>query len=115
MSWYISVYEPTRASIIKDLSKYPDGLGGIIYNGQPLEPNKEHPVPKGSTIEYYVIAQRVSGTEPIWIRLLVNGVEVDRATGTTSAVLSGALIAGGDMTIVFEAGHGSIKDDEWGC
>ena len=29
-----------KASIIKDLSKYPDGLGGIIYNGQPVELGK---------------------------------------------------------------------------
>jgi len=114
MSWYISVYEPTRASIIKDLSKYPDGLGGIIIGGRAYSPGS-YSVQKGTTIEYYVIAQRVSGTEPIWLRLIVNGSEVDRATGTTSAVLSGALTADRDMTIRFEAGHGSIKDDEWGC
>ena len=115
MTWHITVYAPTKASIVKDLSKYPDGLGGVIYNGRPLEPNKEHPVLKGSTIEYYVMAVRTQGTEPIWLRLLVNGSEVDRATGTTSAVLSGALTADRDMTIRFEAGHGSVKDDEWGC
>ena len=114
MTWYISVYEPTKASIIKDLTKYPDGLGGIIIGGKAYSPGS-YSVQKGTTIEYYVMAQRVSGTEPIWVRILVNDVEVDRATGTTSATLSGALTADRDMTIEFEAGHGSVKDDTWGC
>jgi len=78
--------EAPKASIIKDLSKYPDGLGGIIYNGQPLEPNKEHPVPKGSKVEYFAFAQNIGGPGDIWIRLLVNGVEVDRAVGTSPTI-----------------------------
>jgi len=115
MSWKITPLVATKASIVKDLRRYPDGLGGVIYNGRALEPNKEHPVPKGSVIEYYVIAERTQGTESIWLRILVNDSEYRRATGTTTAVLSGTLTVNGDMTIVFEAGHGSTRDDTWGC
>jgi len=106
--------EAPKASIVKDLSKYPDGLGGIIYNGQPLEPNKEHPVPKGSKVEYFAFAQNIGGPGDIWIRLLVNGVEVDRAEGTSPAI-SGTITVNDDITLKFEAGHGDVVDDEWGC
>jgi len=103
-----------KASIVKDLSRYPDGLGGIIYNGQVLEPNKEHPIPKGSKVEYFAMAQNVGGSGNIWIRLLVNGVEVDRAEGGSPAI-SGTITVNADMELKFEAGHGDVKDDEWGC
>ena len=104
----------SKASIVKDLSRYPDGLGGIIYNGQALEPNKEHPVPKGSKVEYFAMAQNVGGPGNIWIRLLVNGQEADRAEGTSPAI-SGTITVDRDMDLKFEAGHGDRKDDEWGC
>ena len=110
----IYVVEPPHARIIKDLSKYPNGLGGIIYNGQALEPNKEHPVPKGSKIEYLAMAQNVGGPGNIWIRLLVNGVEVDKAEGGSPAI-SGTITVDRDMELKFEAGHGDVVDDEWGC
>ena len=103
-----------KASIVKDLSWYPDGLGGIIYNGRALEPNKDHPVPKGSVIEYFAMAQNIGGSGDIWIRLLVNGSEVDRAEGILPAI-SGTITVDRDMTIKFEAGHGDVVDDDWGC
>ena len=106
--------EVPKASIVKDLSKYPGGLGGVIYNGQVLEPNKDHPVPKGSKVDYLAMAQNIGGPGDIWIRLLVNGSEVDRAEGTSPAI-SGTITVDGDMTIKFEAGHGDVADDDWGC
>ena len=103
-----------KASIIKDLSKYPDGLGGIIYNGQPVELGKEKYVPKGSKLEYFATAQNTGAPGDIWIRLLVNGVEVDRAEGSLPTI-SGTITVNDDVELKFEAGHGDVVDDEWGC
>jgi len=105
----IYVVELPHARIIKDSSRY-----GIFYNGRALEPGKEHQILKGSKIEYFAMAQNVGGPGNIWIRLLVNGVEVDRAEGGSPAI-KGTITVDRDMTIKFEAGHGDVKDDEWGC
>ena len=103
-----------KASIVKDLSKYPDGLGGIIYNGQPVELGKEKYVPKGSKLEYLATAQNIGEPGNIWIRLLVNGEEVDRAEGD-SPTIHGTITVYDDVELKFEAGHEDVVDDEWGC
>ena len=110
----VVVGEP-KASIVKDLSRYPDGVGGVIVNGSPVPVGTKKQVNKGATIEYFVMAENTGGEGTIWLRLLVNGVEVDRTEGSGIIALSGTLTANSDMEIKFEAGHGTVKDDEWGC
>jgi len=106
--------EAPKAVIIKDVSKYPNGLGGIVYNGRVLPPGS-YTVTKGSKIEYYALAENIGGEGTIWLRLLVDGQEVDRSEDSKMAGIAGTITANADMTIKFEAGHGTTIDDTWGC
>ena len=107
--------EAPKARIFKDVSIYPDGLGGIVYNGRVLPPGS-HTVTKGSIIEYRALAENIGGSGTIWIRLLSNGKVIAQNSSSNKTVgISGKLTIDSDVTLKFEAGHGDVKDDEWGC
>jgi len=110
------VREPPKASILKDISKYPDGLGGIIVNGQALPPGT-YSISKGATLEYTAIAQNIGGPGTIWLALVddLNNVVIDRAEGEGTVMISGTITVDKDMELVFVAGHGTTTDDTWGC
>jgi len=113
MTWTITVGKEPKAVILQDLTIYPDGLGGIIYNGKALPPGP-HKVTKDSIIEYRALAENIGGEGTIWLRLLVDGQEVDRSEDSKIAGIAGTITANADMTIKFEAGHNTTSDDDWG-
>jgi len=124
MTWYINVYAPANASIIKD-TQY---TGVLLPDGTTAAPSETtaYEVSKGSSITLYATIRNTGDKQAsMWIawydeytgKILAS--KIDSVAGGDTTSLSKAITVNSSLKLMVRAGLGTTvgqnQTDYWGC